>query len=411
MAVPGVDSADGSGVQFPSMNPTVFMRSLAATTLAAWLAGCAMSPAAPDPGLFEDARFAPPTEGVGADQVFALSEEMRAYLRDRILEPARIKGRQVALVEALYAKGQLRIEYDSTVTRNASEAFAARAGNCLSLVVMTSAFAKELGLSVSYQKVLVDDMFARDGDFALSIGHVNLTLGRSEGEGHAYWFRSGMRGIETVATTIDFLPPKDMRSVRTQPVGEAQIVAMFMNNRAVEAMIRGNLDDAYWWARGAIAQAPDYLPAYNTLGVVYLRHGDSRPAELALRRVLAGEPRNTQAMSNLVIVLVDLGRIEESRRIAAMLERLDPEPPFFWYHRGLAALRVDDFVTAKEAFSREVARAGDYHEFHFWLAVALSGLGEVDRAKEELRLALVSSTSRYDHDRYSAKLERLRELR
>ena len=62
------------------------------------------------------------------------------------------------------------------MTRNAAQAFAARSGNCLSLVIMTAAFAKELGLTVAYQKVFVDDTWARTGDIYLSIGHVNVTL-------------------------------------------------------------------------------------------------------------------------------------------------------------------------------------------------------------------------------------------
>ena len=75
---------------------------------------------------------------------------------------------------------------------------------------------------------------------------------------------------------------------------------MYMNNRAVEALARGDVDDAYWWAREAIVQSPSFLAAYNTLGVVYRRHGNAREAEAVLRFVLEREPANTQAMSNLV---------------------------------------------------------------------------------------------------------------
>jgi Tfp pilus assembly protein PilF len=49
---------------------------------------------------------------------------------------------------------------------------------------------------------------------------------------------------------------------------------MFMNNRAAEALARQQVDQAYWWVRAAIAQAPQFTAAYNTLGGVYLRHGD-----------------------------------------------------------------------------------------------------------------------------------------
>jgi len=41
------------------------------------------------------------------------------------------------------------LEYESRVTRNASETYAARMGNCLSLVIMTAAFARKVGMRIS----------------------------------------------------------------------------------------------------------------------------------------------------------------------------------------------------------------------------------------------------------------------
>lgn len=372
------------------------------------LAACAAVPTATQPPSFaSDALFAPPSERVDAGQVFALSDEMRRYVAGNIAERARVKGRPVALIDALYARSELKLTYDSSVTRNAAEAFASRSGNCLSLVIMTAAFAKELGLGVRYQKVIVEDAVGRDGDIYMAIGHVNLTLAAHKTD-ESVGFRVGKRPPESEAMTVDFLPQDELRGMRAQGISEATVVAMYMNNRAVEALARSQVDDAYWWAREAIAQAPDYLPAYNTLGVVYQRHGHPREAEPVLRHVLEREPRNTQAMSNLVAVLAAMGRGEESQRLAATLGRIDPEPPFTWYLRGMAALREGDLGTARDAFMREVARAPDYHEFHFWLAVALLGLGERDEARTHLALAMENSTTRRDHDLYATKLGRLK---
>src|SRR5918993_844888 len=108
----------------------------------------------PDGRLFADARHAPPAERIDARDIFALSPEMRAYLATQI-EPRSFKvGRQSALLDALFTGGELKLDYDTALTRNASQAFAARTGNCLSLVIMTAAFAKALDLHVNYQKVL-----------------------------------------------------------------------------------------------------------------------------------------------------------------------------------------------------------------------------------------------------------------
>jgi Tfp pilus assembly protein PilF len=182
---------------------------------------------------------------------------------------------------------------------------------------------------------------------------------------------------------------------------------MFMNNRAGESLADGRIDDAYWWARAAILQDPAFLSSFNTLGVVYRRHGNLREAEQLFTSVLRLQPNNRQAMSNLALVLNEEGRSGEASRMAAQLESLEPNPPFFFFERGLAALRDRDFATARDLFEREVDRTAGYHEFHFWLAIAYVNLGEAKKAREQLALAIEHSTARKDSDIYSAKLARL----
>ncbi len=146
-----------------------------------------------------------------------------------------------------------------------------------------------------------------------------------------------------------------MRRMRSLEVSEDVIVAMYMNNRAVEALARDRIDDAYWWARASIRQAPEFLVAYNTLGAVYRLHGDAREAEPVLRFVLEREPSNTQAMSNLVAVLRDQGRAAEADKLAARLEALDPEPAFAFFNRGMDALQQGR--TCKPPRTRSRARS------------------------------------------------------
>jgi len=332
---------------------------------------------------------------------------MLAYLHNEMTERLHSRGRRQALLDALYDRGQLKLEYDSAMTRNAAQAFGARSGNCLSLVIMTAAFAKALDLPVEYQKVFVDDEWSRAGDIYLAIGHVNLTLGHRKTDDGGTGFRVGKKPPESDGLMIDFLPPEDMRRVQTRPLTEDIVVAMYMNNRAVEALALGKTDDAYWFAREAVAQSPQFLIAYNTLGAIYRKHGDLEEAETVLRFVLSREPANTQAMANLVTVLAEAGKLDESERLAATLAKLEPEPPFGFFNRGMAALRAGDLPAARTSFEREIARSPDYHEFHFWLAVTLQGLGDSEAAKKHLAIAMRNSTTRHDHDIYAAKLDRL----
>jgi Tfp pilus assembly protein PilF len=336
---------------------------------------------------------------------------MRRYVRAEIAEQARIKGRRQALVDALFSKGELKLEYDAERTRNAAEAFAAREGNCLSLVIMTAAFARELDLPIEYGKAIVDETWARTGDMYLLIGHVNLTLGRGSSDVHNPAPRIAAAARNDGVTTIDFLPPSEAQSLRTRPIREGVVVGMYMNNRAVEALAAGRIDDAYWWAREALVQSPELILAYNTLGAIYVRRGLLNEAERAFGHALAVEPRNALALSNQIPVLTALGRVDEAQRLTERRSRLEAEPPFAHLQRGIAALQSGDARTARDEFAREVARDPNYHEFHFWLGIAYLRTGEVELARKHLALAMENSTTRRDREIYAAKLERMNHVR
>jgi transglutaminase-like putative cysteine protease len=199
--------------------------------------------------LLHDAFFAPASKPVSAADVFAVSDEMRRYLRKEMGDDVEAKGKERALYEALYSRNQLRLDYDAEITRNASEAFAARSGNCLSLAIMTAAFAKELGLTVRFQRLFSEDSWSRSGDLYFASGHVNVTLGRKNSDPRVLF-------QEKHVLTIDFIPPD--RKAFAYEVGDQAVIAMYMNNRAAELLSRGNLDDAYWYAREAIMADPRF---------------------------------------------------------------------------------------------------------------------------------------------------------
>ncbi|WP_211451372.1 tetratricopeptide repeat protein [Collimonas antrihumi] len=364
------------------------------------LAACATTPQAPRAdNLFNDQLFAAPSQPVRADDVFAVSHAMKQYLNS--VETARQmheKGMQQGLFDALYSEKQLKLEYNAEHTRNAAQTFTARTGNCLSLVIMTAAFAKELGLPVQYQTILMDRAWSRNEDLYFASGHVNITLGKRLTEARVRFDQSSL-------LTIDFLPPEDTAGQHRQDIDEKTIVAMYMNNRAAEALAVHQLDDAYWWAREAIRQDDRFLPSYNTLAVIYRRHDNLPEAEHTLRLVFEREPDSTVVMFNLIGVLNDLGKFSESKTLAARLTKLQPDAPFQAFNLGMAAMRAGDFKTAKQQFTKEIARDPYYHEFQYWLGIACLRLGETDQALKHLSIAMENSTSRSDHDVYAAKLD------
>jgi Tfp pilus assembly protein PilF len=370
------------------------------------LSGCAAvashhAPALPP--LFADAAFRPPSTPVDADTLFALSPAMRAYLRSAPFASAlRQKGAE-GLVDALYRRSELQIQYDAATTRTAAQAFDARAGNCLSLVVMTAAFARELGLTVRFQSVGVDDSWSRNNGLYLVSTHINLAIGAPPVE------RIGVASSAAMLV-VDFLPQQDARAFTAVTIDEDDVAAMFLNNRAAEALVANRLDDAYWWARAAILKRPAAVPAYNTLAVIYQRHGDLALAERVVRAALVREPENLLLLRNLQPVLAAQGKQLEAQALARQLTAIEPTPPFYFFNQGVKAYEKGDYAAAKALFAREVKRMPYYDEFHFWLALACLRLGEPDQALTQLALAFDTSTRNATRDLYAGKLAHLRSL-
>ncbi len=391
-----------------SLSPwrTELGRGAAALLLVAWvqmMAGCAPMSMAPPPqaGLWQDSAFSAPSQPVRAQDALALSHAMRHYLDSQLRQGIKKSGPQRALVEALYESGQLKVEYDSTRTRNAAEAFDARAGNCLSLVLMTGALANHLGLPVRYQSAFVDESWSRFGDLYFRSGHVNVSFGRR--------LADASRRLDMVNVTIDFLPPEQAASLRTIELREDTVVAMYLNNRAAEVLASGQPDEAYWWVKAAIQHAPDFLAAYNTLGVVYQRKHLHAAAEQAFAAVLAAQPEHTQALFNLSRLWALAGRTQEAQALEERLARLEPHPPYHYFDQGRSAMARGDWAAARDWFAKELARAPHHSEFHFWLSQAEYRLGHWRSAGEHLQQAKEHSTGANERALYAAKLEWLKQ--
>lgn len=374
--------------------------------LTGWLLlGCAaVGPALPlqTEAVFADALFAPAARPHDGRDLFAATPAMQRYIAEQIEPQVRRKGAQRALLEALYTEGELRLEYDAARTRTAAEAFDARRGNCLSLVLMTAAFAREMGLMVRLQEVLGAPVLEHNGVLTFVVGHVNLAL------------RSGL--LQTRAglaeqnwLIVDFMPGQDLPRQRTLQLDERRIRAMFMNNRAAEELAQGRVNQAYWWLRGAWAQDRSFVNLYNTLGVIYRHHGALAEAEQALRLADRLDPGNSHVAGNLAGVLALQGRQAEAAWLAALQPVPDAAPRLVQARQALDEGQVKKALLMLQG---ELGLTPRNHELHHWLAVAAARMGDNARARRHLELAVQYSSrnaSAEQHALYAGKLQRLKE--
>jgi Tfp pilus assembly protein PilF len=209
---------------------------------------------------------------------------------------------------------------------------------------------------------------------------------------------------------IDFIPSDAAAKQRAYPLSQRTIEAMYLNNRAGEALADNRVDDAYWWAKAAVVKDPGFMMAYNTLGVTFQKQGKIAQAEHVYKRALDRVPEDTVVMHNMVQVLKTLGKNEEAAAMTTRLASIEPHPPFYFFEKGLLAMNAGKVEEAKAFFARELRRSPYNHEFHFWLAMAHLRLGDARAARTELAAAINTSTTADATQRYSAKLDYLRSL-
>jgi Flp pilus assembly protein TadD len=387
----------------PAIRFEMAKRPWAALFLCLALASCADAPRPIVAGdaLFADASFAPPSEPVSAADIFRVSPEMHAYLDSRVAEEIKRHGEARGLVESLFLERQLKIDYDAEFTRTAAQAFDARAGNCLSLAIVTGAMAKEMGLDVRYQSVRTSEQWEREGDLLELVGHVNVSVGLPVPKMRSW-------GLNTDRWTVDFLPPSEMKGLDTRPITEARVTAMFMNNRAAEALAHLRTDDAYWWIRGGVAADPSFYSLYNTLGVTYLRKGMLAQAESALRFALWIAPDSTESWNNLAIVLRRDGRTQEAAAIDSQHRPTHAAALAAAIDSGMKANESGDYARALELFNRALRTDRDNHQLHYLLAVTYLNLGDRRRAMEHLRKAQDDSVTARQRSVYASKIELLK---
>jgi Tfp pilus assembly protein PilF len=386
------------------MKAVILLLRVGAILFAAFSAGCADVPVAGTGDvtpLFRDALFKPQAEPIDSRSIFAVDASMRRFLARQIVPRARREDPRQALLDALH--DNLRIDYDSEMTRTATQTFAAREGNCLSLVIMAAAMARQLGIPVTFQNVFDFDTWSRDAGFAILSQHVNLVLGPRPPNSRLF-------PGEATPMVVDFLPPSQVAAAVSRPIPEQTVVAMYLNNRAAEIMVGGDVDRAYWFARAALQADPGFANAANTLGVIYLERKHPVPAERALRYALQREPDNVSALSNLSRLLATEGRTAEARALAERLARIQRHPPFYFYDRGVKAMQAGQFEEAARLFKKSLEQRPYDVPSHFQLAIAEAHLGDLRHAREQLEQAEKNSTTPESRAIYAAKLRHLEAL-
>lgn len=151
-------------------------------------------------------------------------------------------------------------------------------------------------------------------------------------------------------------------------------------------MQRGNMGVALEEARAALSADPNYAPALNVMGLVYMQLHEDRSAETSFERALALAPGDPEINNSFGWFLCQTGREQRSIQyfMAAIKSPLYATPAMPYTNAGICSLRLKDDKTAEEYFIGALRLDSNNSRALFFLADITYRQGRVAEARQHL---------------------------
>lgn len=265
----------------------------------------------------------------------------------------------------------LDLKYALAPTKNAAETYATRSGNCLSFVNLFVGVARDLGLTPFYVEVTDYQRWNHREGMVVSQGHIV----------------AGMY-LDGVLRTFDFLPNRRKAYRGFKPIDDLTAAAHYYNNLGGEALLAGDNDRARELLETATRIAPDFVKAWNNLGVSYARTDRFEEALATYQHGLGLEPDNATLLTNMTRVYQEMGRTKEADELLARIEASNTTNPFFFVYQGEIALSRGDTTKALDYMTKALRQDSELPDVHIGFVKVYLALGELDKAKHHLERTL-----------------------
>lgn len=336
------------------------------------------------------------------NDIFELDNNIAFAIKKKMAQTNSYQKKVNILIEEIVGKPNEDIKYSAAADLTATQAYQNKTANCLSLSIMAYAMAKTANLKVHLQEVKVPELWSdREGN-KLANGHVNLKIVATK--------FSSTTELFSYSKEIDFAPNLDNKRYPRVSLSEAQVQAMFYNNKAASALIAGDLNYAYHYLRQAIELHPNDSPTWSNLGLLYKRKEMVAMAEKAYNQALKLDPTNLTVYDNLAALYTEIGREDKAEEIYASLNKKRYTNPYFHQLKGDLAVEDGDFMLAIKHYKKAIRLNNKVDSFYFNLAQAYYSLGDKSQTKHYLSKAKRYAEFNDMSSQYQAKIDVLNQL-
>ena len=266
-------------------------------------------------------------------------------------------------------------------TYDATTAMRLNKGNCMSLAILTTAYAKLSKLDFSYRKVSTLPIFTKKDDIILSSTHVQTVIYDPTFIAEENIFYLSPPGI-----VIDYFPSESQRVGKKLSLETFQ--AMYYKNIAADALADKDLNKSFLYANKAYQFDNENIETINLLAVIHRRFGDLETAEAIYKAGLEREKTSIALLSNYIMLLKSQQRFEEVNILQSKLNQLDDPSPYQWLGEAYIAQKSGDSNQAEIYFRKALKKAPYLNQAYMGLYRIYAKQNKLTKAKAMLVKAL-----------------------
>ncbi|MEH8018691.1 tetratricopeptide repeat protein [Rheinheimera muenzenbergensis] len=282
----------------------------------------------------------------------------------------------------------------------ASEAYALKSGNCISLAVLTKALADLAGVEIEFQTIVSAPVYSIKDDFMLSSDHVRTFLYNPD-----FVAQKGEIYFSKPSIVVDYMPAAgDITGPR---ISQHTFIAMFYRNLAADALMAEQYQQALALLKVALEYAPSYGAIINLTALVHRHLDETVLAEQYYRYGLDISADKATLISNYALLKQSKGDAAAAQLLLQSLISLDEHDPYLWYLFGKTALQQQQYTDAITFLKKAAEQAPYLHQLQLELALAYYRNSQSELARQVLLKASELAPVNL-RPRYYAKLEAIK---
>lgn len=280
-------------------------------------------------------------------------------------------------------------------TLTASQTLEKAQGNCISLAIVTQAYANIIGLETAFQEMTSEPVYAKEGNLVFIANHFRTKLYKplEKQEGKIVFIRPGV--------IVDYFPSRGSFYSGSADIND--LIAKYYANLAAEALSQENYNLAYSLLTKANTFTPNDPELFNLAAILHKRVNDQATTQRIYQSAFDHQLESLNLLSNYKALAEDIGNEMLVEQINQKLD-LTEKDPYQLIVLGETEALSGQYLHARKYINQAIDKAPYLSEPYVALAKIRYQQGHLGATKRLLEQAMKLERDETQRNVYAAKL-------